>query len=230
MRFPFLSLALGSTLVACSGSDFVVASTDAAGDALADTGVADTSLSDTGLSDMGTLDGGGSDGASDVRPDVSVDGGVDAVSPGCATSAECGTTGVCFKTGCGAGIRGECRPVVGATVYGPVCGCDQNTYWNAAHAATLDAAVKHEGPCGDGEFAACLGTTCGSDGVCVYLLASESMCLAPTVKGRCWRMPSSTSCGTAPGPAVQGCASGKCRSTCDAIRSGGYYFPVACTP
>lgn len=223
MRLSFLSFGLGSTLVACSGGSFEVATTDAQLDAVTD-GTADARPADIGP----VLDG-GTDASTDARPEVSVDGGVDAVSPGCATNAECGT-GVCYKTGCGAGIRGECGPVVGATVYGPVCGCDQNTYWNAPLAAALGVAVKHEGACGDGEFTSCLGTTCGTDGVCVYLLTNESLCVAGTIKGRCWRMPADLTCGTAPGPAVQGCGSGKCRTTCDAIRSGGYYFPSTCTP
>lgn len=211
--------ALGAA--ACSSASFDVGGADGGSDAASDTGTG----GDTGAADVASDSGApGLDGGSgDATP---VDAGRT-----CTSNAECGGALLCYRVGCGSGATGVCGQPA-PTTFAPACGCDNVTHWNAGVAAQSGVAVRHEGACTDTEGTVCLGSTCGTDGAgtCVYLLASEAGCIAGTIKGRCWRVPPGATCGPTPGPTVKGCGSGACRSTCDAIRGGGYYFPTACTP
>jgi hypothetical protein len=173
------------------------------------------------------------DGAlSDASENVAdADAGPDAAGP-LADGASCVIGGApclagsyCASPTCDVGTCQPKSPAVNDS-YGPVCGCDGLTYWNAGYAVSAGTSVRGANPCTRvtlttqtcelGGQACPAGTYCG-------VSAIVTMC-STTTAGICWVVPSP--CPIQAGGAAS-CGNLACASVCAAMMSGSAYYNKA---
>lgn len=161
-------------------------------------------------------------------------------SSGTTTSSSTGSTSASTGTGmgmpcklgedtCGAGnycnapncMDGTCAPL-GATddpQEMPVCGCDGNTYWNAALAAKKGASVAVQGECpqpvGCGGFG---GQQCGAGATCNFEVQNAVECGIADLGGVCWVIPDTCPMVAGFGPNTRACNSLSCTDKCNLIK------------
>jgi hypothetical protein len=166
-------------------------------------------------------------------------------------SAGCPDGSFCEQSSCDDASPGVCQPVESASCveqYGPQCGCDGLSYYNACRRRAAQENAKDDaGPCGPGLGQTCsliFGPSCGPNAVCeptffalppsvpVAELTFLSSLLAPTqicqqataspvgmLGGTCWVHPKN---GDTEGQVYSLCG-GRCSSALAAIQEGGVY-------
>jgi len=223
----WLSLAVSTAILGCSGGDFHVGASN---------GQTDSAVGDSATSTDSSSDAGRDGATSEVVPDdaTAADGiSGDGVSSGtCVDSITCPTTHFCSKA-CGS-ATGSCIPrPPSSTLYDPVCGCDGITYWNPAIAVAKGASTNHAGPCGPDEAMKCgTGVSCDSGARCVLIVTTDGDCSSSSKTGRCWRIPSSPTCPGSAGstPGARACGGGGCDTLCNAVKSGETLYDFGCSP
>ncbi|HVW27816.1 MAG TPA: hypothetical protein VHC69_20765 [Polyangiaceae bacterium] len=238
-------------LCSCDGRDVVVFTTPAGG-VPANAGSADGADANRGSGGQPPNGGSAAAGGPSSNGGAIAGSGGTATDAGggtpCQSSQDCSIAWACAKRTC-RDMLGVCqpRPVLCDPAAAPVCGCDHVTYWNDCIRQQYGVAASSAGQCGSDAASCFSGGDCGVSGAsCSHLLPAVFGC-APPGPGTCWVTPSDCSAasdsrgwvlcpppsGSGPPPSGGG-GPPPCKSTCDAIQSGGTYIALppgtACAP
>jgi hypothetical protein len=132
---------------------------------------------------------------------------------------DCPSTSYCKVAGC-ASAGGTCTPKPPLTAaIGPVCGCDNVTYFNASLAANDWMNVKATGPCPAITAVKCTNGQCGGDLTC----NRGGQCNG-IAAGTCWKIPDTCNATSASEPSryrlCPGSGGGNdCLTACEAIET-----------